>query len=350
MLGVMLLMSWWPAVASPCALWSDPEGTGALANGPGESSGLAASRSQSDIWYTHDDKGGQPLITSFRLDGSAVGDHLVRNASNVDWEDLAAAPCPDAGDCLYIGDIGDNDGSRSELTVYVVPEPQPGDDTVKATFRWIGVYPDGAHDAETLLVHPCTGRVHVVTKDPDGRSGVYRFPPGPADGDVVSLEDVGTITVEGLVQADREVSGGDWHPDGDHVVLRTNSQVFEWRTDPTAPNAHWSDAPEQLGAANEAQGEAIAYGVDGSLVTTSEGQPMQIQQRVCEERLDEPTDCVFPQSGRRCGCTAAPTSTAGGWLSGWAMWIGLTRRRGHRTGPYQSASHRGRAPQGRPRR
>ena len=73
----------------------------------------------------------------------------------VDVEGLA--PGPDGS--VWVGDIGDNRAVRPRITVSRVPlDGGPG-----ATYalRYPG---GGAHDAETLLAHPRSGRLYVVTK------------------------------------------------------------------------------------------------------------------------------------------------------------------------------------------
>ena len=62
-------------------------------------------------------------------------------------------PCS-GGSCLYIGDIGDNDAKRKRVTIYRVPEPEPTAQQPRpldAVYHL--TYPDGAHDAESLLDH-----------------------------------------------------------------------------------------------------------------------------------------------------------------------------------------------------
>ena len=54
-------------------------------------------------------------------------------------------------DRLYVGDIGDNDSKRKTIRVYYFDDPKPDDET--RTYKaWDFRYPDGPHDAETLLV------------------------------------------------------------------------------------------------------------------------------------------------------------------------------------------------------
>ena len=73
-----------------------------------ETSGLALVQGR---LITHNDKGGEPKLYELdTLNGQLLRTVIVENATNVDWEDL----CTDA-DHLYIGDMGNNDGDRTDL-------------------------------------------------------------------------------------------------------------------------------------------------------------------------------------------------------------------------------------------
>jgi hypothetical protein len=89
-----------------------------------EVSGLAASRRHNDVLYTHNDSGGKSRI--FAIDatsGQRRATITISGAESVDWEDIAAGPCPGGqGHCIYIGDIGGNSGRRAD-TIYRVQEP-----------------------------------------------------------------------------------------------------------------------------------------------------------------------------------------------------------------------------------
>ncbi|MEI6899356.1 MAG: T9SS type A sorting domain-containing protein [Bacteroidota bacterium] len=76
-----------------------------------ESSGLV--NIDNAIW-THNDSGGLPCL--YQIDsanGSILRTVNIMNASNVDWEDLAFDST-----YVYIGDFGNNSGSRTDLKVY----------------------------------------------------------------------------------------------------------------------------------------------------------------------------------------------------------------------------------------
>jgi len=316
---------WWVALAlaDTCPEYGPAETTGQVRiAGLEESSGVAASRVRPGVFFTHDD-GGPAQIRAFRTGGQALESIDIQGADNVDWEDIAAAPCPDKGECLYIGDIGDNDENRSTVVVYVVREPEEGDDKARVREQLVAQYPDGPHDAEALLVHPCTGRVHIVTKDDDGASTVFRFPALSEIGkEVVTLEKVASLTIDGPIAEARRVTGGDYDLDGDRVVLRTGAEMLEWDIDPTAPNKHWATAPRRLAAADEQQGEAVTFDLDGNLVTTSEGAPMPVAVLPCTTAPAN-HECVFPQSG--CGCAMGGPAGFGPWAL--LLGLGLAQRR-----------------------
>ncbi len=69
-----------------------------------------------DKLITHNDSGGQPILYEIdTLTGNVARQVVLSNATNVDWEDI----CFD-DDYIYIGDIGNNLGNRTNLKVYKI--------------------------------------------------------------------------------------------------------------------------------------------------------------------------------------------------------------------------------------
>lgn len=299
---------WWAvARGATCDSYGDPSLVAEIDGPILQASGLAASRTREGTFFTHGDRGEPPMLAAFDEQGALRSTHTIKNADNEDWEDLVAAPCPDEGDCLYIGDIGDNDLTRAGITVYAVREPEEGDETIPVIARWSASYPDGPRDAETLLVHPCTGEISLVTKSTDGESEIYRFPSeeGSMPEESSVLERVAELSIEGSTAAAREITGGAWDTDGERVALRTGDRVLEWTTDPSAPDAHWQQPPVVYTGAVESQGEALTYGLDGDLYGVGEGSPTPLARWVCDAYEPSDAQCAFPQTGRRCGCAEA---------------------------------------------
>ncbi|MGR6028024.1 hypothetical protein ACS7JX_14170 [Rhodococcus erythropolis] len=80
----------------------------------------------------------------------------------VDVEDLSSTP----DGHLWLADIGDNNAVRTSIGLIEL------DPTSGAATSYPLVYPDGAHDAETLLIQS-NGLPVIVTKDYLGASVVY---------------------------------------------------------------------------------------------------------------------------------------------------------------------------------
>ncbi len=309
-----------PARASTCAAWEPSAPLADVSGAPfAEVSGIAASSTRDGVFFLHGDRGDEPVLAAVDRSGALIGEHRVVDAENEDWEDLAAAPCPDEGDCLYVGDIGDNDEMRANVTVYVVREPAEGDEKVSSIRRYVGVYPDGPHDAEALLVDPCTGRVHVVTKEDPAR--VFAFPFDPED--TSTLEAVAELTLPGPTRDARQITGGDWDRDGDRFVLRGADRQYLFTVDPDVRESTWALAPEVLVGTTELQGEGVCFGPDGDLYTVGEGRPAPLSIVACAEPGPSEAPCRFPQTGPSgCGCAGAP-----GPLGGWVALAALAARR-----------------------
>lgn len=138
-----------------------------------EASGLAASRRVPGRLWSHNDSG-EPVLVALDVNGSVTGRLRLSDARVEDWEAVAAGPCP-AGSCLYVADIGDNNAARRRITIYRVEEPAESEASVAVKDVFHATYPDGAHDAETLLVTP-DGNLFIVTKGETGPIGLYKFP------------------------------------------------------------------------------------------------------------------------------------------------------------------------------
>lgn len=145
-----------------------------------EMSGLAASRRRPGLYWTVNDSGGTPTLYAFNRRGQVLSKVEVVGASNIDWEDLALFE-RDGRSWLAVGDIGDNLAWRDSVSVYLLPEPEPGD--LQATFeRRIDFrYPDGPRDAEALAVDVANQQLLILQKGP-APAGLYALSLWPAPG------------------------------------------------------------------------------------------------------------------------------------------------------------------------
>jgi len=248
-----------------------------------ESSGLVASHSTAGAYWTHNDSGDGPFIYALNSRGAPLGVFRVKGAQARDWEDIAIGPGTQPGQSyLYIGDIGDNDGVRSEIVVYRVPEPALSTATVNLTKSQPGVsepaeairlrYPDGKHDAETLLVHPVTGNIYVITKVAIVSPVVYEAAAPFDTSKPITMRRIGEIRVPSIFGG--VLTGGSVSPDGRRVALCDYFQGYELVLPAGATdfNDIWKQRMTGFDLGKREQGEAIAYRSDGkALLATSEG-------------------------------------------------------------------------------
>ncbi len=241
-----------------------------------ELSGLAASRIVPGVLWSHNDSGDPARIFATTATGAYIGEYWATDVTATDWEDIGVGPCP-AGECVFVGDIGDNTFIRTEYQIWRIAEPvvdltaPPFVANVvadKIAFRYPG---DAKYNSETLLIHPDTGEIYVITKWGAGKAGiVWHLPPPYVPGALHTMEQVGILD---LATADSPMTAGSVHPCGDRVLLRTYGKLYRLDVPPNAPfEAVFAQAPVVLPVADELQGEAVTWRWDGQgYYTTSEG-------------------------------------------------------------------------------
>lgn len=237
-----------------------------------EASGLIASRTQPGVFWLHNDSGDDPRFFAVDAEAKRIGTFNVGGGADaIDWEDMSSGPGPGAGQYLYFGDIGDNGESRSKITVYRVPEPDAasargGEVDVNSVDIIDLVYPDGAHNAETLLVDPQTGDLVIVAKGVPTR--VFTLPGPVAAGGPYMLEEIAPIDFSPII-----ATGGDISPDGEFIAVRTYTVALLWLRPPGASIAEaFAGEPCKIPLADESQGETLSFAGDGGgYYTVSEG-------------------------------------------------------------------------------
>jgi hypothetical protein len=250
-----------------------------------ESSGLAQSRRNPGLFWTHNDAGNDPDLFAVDADGRLVQRVRVAGAELVDWEDIAAGPC-DAGTCLYVGDIGDNSAERERITIYRVPESDRGASETARAAALHARFPDGAHDAEALFVLP-SGELFVVTKGRRSPIRLYRYPLPQQPGETVVLERVRELFPEPDDSEDR-VTGATASPDGRWVGVRTARTLHLYRAADLMGGGAAESTVVDLSALAEPQGEAVAIAEDGTVWLSSEAESKRNQPQL--SRLQ----CTFP--------------------------------------------------------
>jgi hypothetical protein len=277
-----------------------------------ESSGLVQSGLDADLAYTVNDSGSGPVVYVIELSsGEVVGTATLGGIQVTDVEALALG----ADERLYVADIGDNDGARPRVDIYVIDQPAEGDVTVTPERHPVR-YADGPRDAESLVSDVLDGSFYVVTKGLLGGE-LYRLDPLRPDR-VTVARPVDDVEIPG-VATDADVLSA-----GDGVVVRTYSDAYVfavpgWELLTSFP------LPEQP------QGETVAA-IDGgpSFYIGSEGQPSDLlsqevpaaawrelgrrqeERRAQEREPHEADEGASPDNGVRDGSPGTPWLLGGG--------------------------------------
>ncbi|MEZ0610928.1 PE-PGRS family protein [Fibrella sp. WM1] len=239
---------------SPVEFVTEPTMTVIDPNQIDEASGIAESRSQPGTLWVEQDGGSPAELALLGHDGKIRGKLAIPNATNRDWEDLTSGPGPQNGlNYLYIADIGDNNGQYGQYTIYRLPEPTSVTDVPKSVERISFRYPDGARDAETLMLDPQTKDLYVVSKR-EAKVHLYRLPYPQSTTETITAELLGELPFT-------YVTGGAFSSDGSEILLRTYTNVFYWSRksgQSVADVLQLTDA-RSLSYRIEPQGEAICF-------------------------------------------------------------------------------------------
>jgi hypothetical protein len=232
-----------------------------------ESSGLVV---RDGLFVTVNDSGDSGRV--FVVDGSG------RTVGTTTWAEEPTdveALAPAGPGWVWVGDLGDNAGSRDDVEVLRVPYGRGDREVEPASYRL--VYPDGPHDAETLLADPRTGRLLVVSKDVFGGT-VYA---APRQLSAVRPNRL-TAVADG---APGLATDGAFFPDGRHYVVR----------DYGGATVYAYPGHERVGSfrlPGQRQGEGIAVAEDGTVHISTEGQFSDVLQvdlpRALERALRPP--------------------------------------------------------------
>jgi hypothetical protein len=264
-----------------------------------ESSGLV---DRGDVVYTDNDSGDDAVVYGVDPD---TGRTVSRTTYADSVEDVEAV-APGAAGTVWAGDTGDNRHRRDHVEVYRL-EPRDGDHPGQ---RFTLTYPDGAHDAETLLVQPRTQRVFVVSKSAFGGT-VYAAPRDLVEGTAPNR-------LQAFARVDGLVTDGSFFPDGRHVVLRTYSTASVY-TFPAFALTGTVRLPSQQ------QGEGISVGAAGRVLVSSEGVHSDVLEVTLPPALTAPTTRPSPSTSGPTPSTRPPADAAdaAGPSRGVGDWAGI---------------------------
>lgn len=242
-----------------------------------ETSGIAASQRNPGVFYVHND-GAQNRLFAINAQGQVLGTITLSGVTTIDTEDIAVGPGPAPGESyIYLGDVGDNDSNRANVSVIRIREPlinptggnqsqtlgPDQHDTIRFT------YPFAPTDAEAIMVDPLNGDFYVLSKE-GPTSRLYRAAAASLiENATVPLAQVGNVNFG-------RPSAASISPLGHEILVRDEDRVRLYqRAEGQTVAAALATQPiivPVVGTPTEPNGEGITFDAAGNnYYTISEG-------------------------------------------------------------------------------
>lgn len=271
----------------------DVQSSGVLTdNKQHETSGVVAPRSTPGLLWSLDDSGNDAELFRFDSTGTSKGRVRIDGADNRDWESLSVGPCPE-GECLYVGDVGDNDAKHPWVRIYRVAITAAAD---TATHLPIAAsllvrYEEGARDVEGMYVAPDTN-LWLVSKRPERDSVQKRWRPSRLWRVPPAAWGMGSVTVPRAdslpIVPNRETSRA-WVTDAalgtfgnmSRLAVLTYGAVWVFEAD---TRTGWPGRPLGRCALSPMSGryaEAVTWLPDGRLLILAEGKHARLVTAHC---------------------------------------------------------------------
>ena len=220
-----------------------------------EISGMAASLIHPGTIWMHNDSGDSSRV--FAVDAQTCAIQAIVDLSGIestDNEAIGIGVDSSGTSVVWLGDIGDNLGVRSEVEIARFDEPEVLTDETIAAKNVSVKLPDGARNAEALLVSPePNGPIWIISKSKSSNGRFYEVADAwSSAGSTVNAVDVG--------EAPTWTTDAAYAPDGSSFVLRT---YFDGELR-AAPPPGTSGTSLRIGF--RGQGEAITYSADSQFV------------------------------------------------------------------------------------
>lgn len=236
-----------------------------------EVSGIALSQDKKTIWAI-EDQGNKNVVYGLDTQGNLVADVLVENAENNDWEDITK----DSQGNIYIGNFGNNDNNRQNLSILKLNLKDASQKTVKAVqttnFHYEGQteFPpkksNWLYDCEAFV--EMDGNFYLFTKNRskgfDGTFLVFQVPNKEGD---FEAKLIGKLKLQGGYN-DAAITSATINSTKDKIVLLTHKNIHVL-SGFTANNFN-SAKIQKIPLNHNSQKEAIVFVDDKTLLIADE--------------------------------------------------------------------------------
>ena len=246
--------------------------------GVAEASGVVPSPTTAGLLWLHNDSGDSARLFAVSTAGQVLGELRLPGVTAVDFEDLAAAPCPDArAACLWVADTGDNGWdtatARAALAVYAVREPAVDVATsfmpidAARVWRFPFTAEGGPANVEAFVALPDASALVFYEKKNDG-ARILRLDAPFLEDTVVEARVISHFDTPGTGTALRLATSADLHPSGTRLLLRTYQALWQAELATVALDDVEQGDFVQVAQPAELQGEAACYDESGQGVWT----------------------------------------------------------------------------------
>jgi hypothetical protein len=236
-----------------------------------EVSGITLSEDKNTIWAI-EDQGNKNVIYGLDQKGNLTNDVLVENTENHDWEDITNDP---EGN-IYIGDFGNNDNDRQDLTILKVDLKDTSQTTTKVVqttkFHYEGQaeFPPKKsywlYDCEAFV--EMNGNFYLFTKNRskgfDGTFLVFQVPNKEGD---FEAKLIGKLKLQGGY-SDAAITSATINSTKDKIVLLTHKNIHVLSGFDT--NDFSKTKIQRISLNHNSQKEAIVFLDDKTLLIADE--------------------------------------------------------------------------------
>ena len=233
-----------------------------------EISGVVASRAHPGLLWAHNDSGDTARLFALDPTGAHLGEFHLDGVTAFDWEDITIGEDPITGEeVIYVGDIGDNPGTRESVTVHKVIDPWvtavDGIIPTSAISSTTFTYPDQPRDAEALLLDPWSNELYILSKR-ESRQVLYQVPANIEPGTTGVAKKLLVLPSPPLGSIRDNIVAADVSPDGYEVMVKTYLQMLYWQREEGESLVELlAKEPMNAPYSIEKQGEAVAWDTEG---------------------------------------------------------------------------------------